>query len=257
MFCNVRPDCVIENLTMPMLVSRCPLMLEAAGIDDTVVARQLHLDTPPTGFDRVERSLSAALPPAASSVTVALVGKYVQAARRLSFALVESPAPRRALRTRASVRDPVGRQRTPRRSGPAAPRQLRGDVDGILVPGGFGDRGIEGMMPSRAVRPRERRPLLWASVWACRSRSWSTPATCCGYADANSSEFAPEGPAQRHRPDARPAGRRDEGRHDASGRVPLRHHAPARIWRDCYGKLRDLRAPPPPLRVQQRVPRRV
>ena len=46
MFCNVRPDCVIENLTMPSLYE-CPLMLEAAGLTN-VVARQLHLETPPS-----------------------------------------------------------------------------------------------------------------------------------------------------------------------------------------------------------------
>ena len=44
MFCNVRPDCVIENLTMPSLYE-CPLMLEAAGLTN-VVCRQLHLETP-------------------------------------------------------------------------------------------------------------------------------------------------------------------------------------------------------------------
>ena len=53
MFCNVRPDCVIENLTMPSLYE-CPLMLEAAGLTN-VVARQLHLETPPSRSDRVER----------------------------------------------------------------------------------------------------------------------------------------------------------------------------------------------------------
>ena len=52
MFCNVRPDCVIENLTMPSLYE-CPLMLEAAGLTN-VVARQLHLQTPPTDLTEWE-----------------------------------------------------------------------------------------------------------------------------------------------------------------------------------------------------------
>ena len=44
MFCNVKPDCVIENLTMPSLYE-CPIMLEAGGLSD-VVCRELNLDLP-------------------------------------------------------------------------------------------------------------------------------------------------------------------------------------------------------------------
>ncbi|MFR9067054.1 MAG: hypothetical protein ACLVJH_09215 [Faecalibacterium prausnitzii] len=44
-FCNVKPECVIENLTMPSLY-QCPLMLHTNGLDDVVV-HQLHSDVPP------------------------------------------------------------------------------------------------------------------------------------------------------------------------------------------------------------------
>ena len=77
MFCNVRPDCVIENLTMPSLYE-CPLMLETAGSDQRSGPSSLHLQTPPHRPDRVERAYRAALRPAARPVTIALVGKYVK-----------------------------------------------------------------------------------------------------------------------------------------------------------------------------------
>ena len=44
------------------------------------------------------------------------------------------------------------------------------DCDGVLVPGGFGSRGLEGKIDRRAVRPGKRRCPSWASAWACRWR---------------------------------------------------------------------------------------
>ena len=55
-FCNVKPECVIENLTMPSLY-QCPLMLHTNGLDDVVV-QQLHLDGPPVSYTHLVRVLS-------------------------------------------------------------------------------------------------------------------------------------------------------------------------------------------------------
>ena len=75
MFCNVRPDCVIENLTMPSLYE-CPLMLETAGLTN-VVARQLHLQTPPTDLTEWKELISR-IATRSKTCTIALVGKYVK-----------------------------------------------------------------------------------------------------------------------------------------------------------------------------------
>ena len=72
MFCNVRPDCVIENLTMPSLYE-CPLMLEAAGLTN-VVARQLHLQTPPTDLTEWKELISR-IATRSRNCKIALVGK--------------------------------------------------------------------------------------------------------------------------------------------------------------------------------------
>ena len=67
--------------------------------------------------------------------------------------------------------------------------EVLGSCDGILVPGGFGNRGIEGKIARRALRPRRTTSPISASAWACRSRSSSLRAHVCGLADANSGEF--------------------------------------------------------------------
>ena len=50
---------------------------------------------------------------------------------------------------------------------PDSLEQALGDVGGVLVPGGFGERGIEGMLLA-ARYARERGCPIWASAWACR-----------------------------------------------------------------------------------------
>ena len=48
---------------------------------------------------------------------------------------------------------------------------------GVLVPGGFGERGLEGKIAA-VQYAREHGVPFWASVWACRWPWWNTPATC-------------------------------------------------------------------------------
>jgi len=74
-FCNVRPECVIENLTMPSLY-QCPLMLHTGGLDDVVV-KQLHLDVPPADLTEWKEML-ARIATRSKTCTIALVGKYVK-----------------------------------------------------------------------------------------------------------------------------------------------------------------------------------
>ena len=48
---------------------------------------------------------------------------------------------------------------------------------GVLVPGGFGERGLEGKIAA-VQYAREHGVPFWAFVWACRWPWWNTPATC-------------------------------------------------------------------------------
>ena len=74
-FCNVKPDCVIENLTLPVLYE-APLYLEQANLS-AVVCRELRLSTPEPDL-RQWRDMVAAIKSRSRSVTIGLVGKYVQ-----------------------------------------------------------------------------------------------------------------------------------------------------------------------------------
>ena len=138
-FCNVKPECVIENLTMPSLY-QCPLMLHTNGLDDVVV-HQLHLDVPPADLTEWKQVVSR-IATRSKTCTIALVGKYVKlhdaylsVMESLYHAGFENDS-------QVEIRWVESEDLTDQ----AACKEAFADVDGIIVPGGFGDRGIEGMI---------------------------------------------------------------------------------------------------------------
>ena len=147
-FCNVKPECVIENLTMPSLY-QCPLMLHTNGLDDVVV-HQLHLDVPPADLTEWKQVVSR-IATRSKTCTIALVGKYVKlhdaylsVMESLYHAGFENDS-------QVEIRWVESEDLTDQ----AACKEAFADVDGIIVPGGFGDRGIEGMILA-AQYARER-----------------------------------------------------------------------------------------------------
>ncbi|MDD4840216.1 MAG: CTP synthase [Clostridia bacterium] len=137
MFCNVKSDCVINNFTVPCLYE-APLMLHKAGLDDVVV-RELHL----AGGHNPEldqwEDMVRRINNSKGSVRIAIVGKYVklhdaylsvaEALRHAGYengAIVDIKWVESEEITENNVADYLS------------------DCTGILVPGGFGDRGIEG-----------------------------------------------------------------------------------------------------------------
>lgn len=74
-FCNVKPDCVIENRTLPILYE-APLMLEAANLSG-IVCRELGMDAPRPDLTEWQ-SLVERVRHQNQTVRIALVGKYVQ-----------------------------------------------------------------------------------------------------------------------------------------------------------------------------------
>lgn len=138
MFCNVKDDCVFENITLPCLYE-APLMLEAAGFSG-VVCRELSIPAPAPELGEW-RALVDKIKGCRDSVEIGLVGKYVQlhdAYLSVNEALHHAGY---ALGTRVNIRwiDSEGI------TADNADACLAG-LDGILVPGGFGGRGIEGML---------------------------------------------------------------------------------------------------------------
>ncbi len=140
MFCNVREDCVIENRTLDSLYE-APLMLEKSNLSG-IVCRELGIDAPAPDLREWER-LVKQISERDREVTIALVGKYVQLHDAyLSVAEALSHAGF-ALHAHVKIEwiDSEGMDEE------SAGQKLAG-VSGIIVPGGFGDRGIEGMILS-------------------------------------------------------------------------------------------------------------
>ena len=75
LFCNVKPDCVIENRTLPVLYE-APIMLENSNFSD-IVCRELNIDAPSPDLTEWNEMLNR-IKNRNSSVTIGLVGKYVQ-----------------------------------------------------------------------------------------------------------------------------------------------------------------------------------
>ena len=183
MFCNVKPDCVIENRTLPNLYA-APLMLEDEDFS-LVVCRELGLWTKAPDLSEW-RTLVERIENLRGSVTIGLVGKYVQlhdaylsVAEALRHAGYE-------LGTRVDIRwiDSEGITEE------NVAETLAG-CDGLIVPGGFGDRGVEGMIVSARYAREHDVPYLGICL-GMQVAVIEFARHVCGLDDANSGEFAPE-----------------------------------------------------------------
>ena len=180
-FCGVERDCVIENLTLPVLYD-APLALEAANFSG-IVCRKLGINAPAPELTEW-RAMTERIRNAEGSVTIAIVGKYTQL-HDAYLSIVE------ALR-HAGYAQGVKVDIRWLDSEEFRPEQLDG-ADGVLVPGGFGSRGIEGMIDAARFARENGLPYLGICLGMqimCIEYAWSV----LGWADASSGEFDPESP---------------------------------------------------------------
>ena len=180
MFCNVQPDCVIENITLPCLYE-APLMLEQSGFS-SVVCRELHIDAPQPDLTEWSAMVEK-IKHAGRQVTIGLVGKYIQ----LHDAYLSVAE---ALRHAAFAQDAQveidwidSETLTPENCA-----ERLSHVDGIIVPGGFGTRGIEGMILA-AQYAREHQVPYFGICLGMQIAVIEYARHVCGLADANSGEF--------------------------------------------------------------------
>ncbi len=180
LFCNVKEDCVIENRTLPTLYE-APLMLEKAKLSE-VVCRELHLDTPAPDLTEWT-SMVEKIYQAEKEVTIGLVGKYTQLHDAyLSVAEALSHAGFH-LGAKVHIEWIDSEQLTAENVG-----EYLGNVDGILVPGGFGDRGIEGMIAACAYARMNQKPYLGICL-GMQIAVIEYARHVAGITDANSGEF--------------------------------------------------------------------
>ena len=185
-FCNVKPECVIENLTMPSLY-QCPLMLHTNGLDDVVV-QKLHLDVPSADLTEWKQVVSR-IATRSKTCTIALVGKYVKlhdaylsVMESLYHAGFENDS-------QVEIRWVESENLTDQ----AACKEAFADVDGIIVPGGFGDRGIEGMIQA-ARYAREQNIPYFGICLGMQCMVIEFARNVMGLTEANSTEMEPNTP---------------------------------------------------------------
>ena len=183
MFCNIAPECCIENMTMPVLY-QCPNMLEESNFSE-IVCKRLNLD--PRVIDMTEwNKMIARIEARDKTVKIALCGKYVQlhdaylsVAEALAHAGYENGAKVdiRWVDTEILTEETVEEQ--------------LGGVDGIIVPGGFGNRGVEGMLLC-AKYCREHNLPYFGICLGMQTAVIEYARNVLGYTDANSTEFNPD-----------------------------------------------------------------
>ena len=185
MFCNVKPDCVIENRTIPVLYE-APLMLEEEDFS-LIVCRELGLWTraPELGEWRamVERIKTLE-----HSVTIGLVGKYVQlhdAYLSVAEALRHAGY---ACGAKVEIRWIDSETITDENVA-----EILAGCDGLIVPGGFGSRGIEGMIATARYAREKDIPYLGICL-GMQVAVIEFARRVCGLAGANSGEFDENSP---------------------------------------------------------------
>ena len=180
LFCNVREDCIIENMTLPVLYE-APLMLERSGFSG-IVCRELGIEAPEPDMAEwtamVERIKSCS-----DRVKIGLVGKYtgLHDAYLSVLEALNHAGSFNGAHVDIKWIDSEGLE----------DRDLDaelGDVDGIIVPGGFGNRGIEGMIAAAGYARTHDVPYLGLCL-GMQIAVIEYARNVLGLADANSGEF--------------------------------------------------------------------
>ena len=184
MFCNVKPDCVIENITLPNLYE-APLMLEKQNFSG-IVCRELGIDAGEPDLTEWKQLVQKIYSRSKRTV-IGLVGKYVQlhdAYLSVAEALRHAGY---ALGADVEIRWIDSETLTP----DTYVQALEG-LDGILVPGGFGGRGIEGMI--LAAKFAREKQVPYFGICLGMQIMVIEYARFAGLEDANSGEFDADTP---------------------------------------------------------------
>ena len=183
LFCNVKPDCVIENTTVASLY-HAPSMLEQSNFSD-IVCRELHINCPPCDLVEWNKMLQR-IDNRPRKAKIALVGKYVKL--HDAYLSVAEALNHAGFETGTDVEikwidSEIVTEYTV--------DELLKDCDGILVPGGFGGRGIEGKLTAVKYARENNVPYLGICL-GMQAAAIEFARNVLKLSDANSEEFDPE-----------------------------------------------------------------
>ena len=173
LFCNVRPECVIQNLTADNLYA-VPLMLEKEGLAN-VVCKHLKLDkTKPANEEWEEMIANIRSIKTEEKVKIAIVGKYVRLEDSYLSVAESLKVEIKYIDSETITKENVGK--------------VLEDVNGIVVPGGFGNRGIEGKIETIRYARENKIPFLGICL-GMQMAVVEFAKNVLGLDDVNSAEF--------------------------------------------------------------------
>jgi CTP synthase len=184
-FCDVSKEAVIPNLDAKTIYE-VPLLFKQTGLDDIVIKR-LHLQCNDCDL-KIWREIVAKIKSPKEKVTIAIVGKYVSLPD--AYLSVAEALRHGGIAHDTQINIKWVNSEVIERDGA---EKVVGRVDGVLVPGGFGNRGIEGKIAAIQWAREQKIPFLGICLgMQCAVIEFSR--NICGMAKANSSEFDPESP---------------------------------------------------------------
>lgn len=185
LFCNVKEDCVIEDATVESLYE-APIMLEKQNFS-AIVCRELKLDPKQINLDHWNNMLER-IRHRSKKVDIALVGKYVKL--HDAYLSVKEALHHGGYESDCHVKihwidsDAITMGNA---------KEIFENIDGIIVPGGFGKRGIEGMIASSAYARENNIPYLGICL-GMQIAAIDFARNALGLEKANSTEFDPATP---------------------------------------------------------------
>lgn len=185
LFCNVDPECVIENNNCDILYA-VPIMLHQQHMDDVVI-RKLGIDYPGAPDLTDWQEMLDALRHPVQTVKIGLVGKYVEL--HDSYISVNEALKHGGIATHSAV-DIHWIDSETLEGDDVDLDAILGDMDGILVPGGFGSRGIEGKINACRYARTHGVPYLGICL-GMQIAIIEFARDVLGMADANSAEIDP------------------------------------------------------------------
>ena len=186
MFCNVSVECVIEELDVEHSIYEVPLALRKENVDE-LVCRHLGITAPAGDMGDWEKMLVRLIRPS-RTVKIAVVGKYIQltdAYKSMYEALKHAGAAN-------DTEIDVIRVDAEKIEKDGAEKYLK-EAAGILVPGGFGNRGIEGKILAAQYARENKIPYLGLCL-GMQIAVIEFARNVCGLTGANSTEFDQKSP---------------------------------------------------------------
>ncbi len=186
LYCNVPLEAVIEAGDVEHTIYEAPLNFQAEGLD-TFICKILHLETPQPDMTDWKKYVQRVISPK-KRVRIAIVGKYIElqdAYKSIYESLTHAGASHDCGIDLVLVdAEDIENE--------GAEKFLRG-VAGVLVPGGFGDRGVEGKIAAARYSRESRTPFLGLCL-GMQVATIEFARHVCGLERANSTEFDPATP---------------------------------------------------------------